>query len=101
MEKKMYFVGYNGDGTYGGDNYEVVLSSDIDRVYGYVSDRVYDEFDSYYHGIDEEDYDSEEDYYEALNDMRDSVCTSFVEIFDPNNEDHARVLAEDGYIELR
>lgn len=101
MEKKMYFVGYNGDGTYGGDNYEVVMASDIDYVYGYVNDRVYDEFEAYYHGIDKEDYDSEEDYYEALDDMRDSICTSFVEEFDPNNEDHARVLAEDGYVELR
>lgn len=100
MKKKFYFVGYNGDGILSGDNYEVVKASDIDKVYGYVNDRVYDEFESYYHGIDKEDYDSEEDYYEALDDMRDSICTSFVEIFDPSNEDHARVLAEDGYIEL-
>ena len=101
MEKKMYFVGYNGTGTYCNDNYEVVMASDIACVYSYVSDRVYDEFESYYHGIDEEDYDSLEDYLEELDDLRDSICTSFVEEFNPNHEDHARVLAEDGYVELR
>ena len=101
MEKKMYFVGYNYEGNFGGDNYEVVMASDIDIVYDYVSDCLYDGFDANYHGINEEDYASEEDFIEAFDDMRDSICTSFVEEFDPNNEDHARVLAEDGYVELR
>lgn len=100
MEKKMYFIGYNYEGTWGADNYEVVMASDIDKVYGYISDIVYDGFDAYYNGINREDYDSDEEYEEELDDMRDSICTSFIEIFDPNNEDHARVLAEDGVVEL-
>ena len=100
MEKKMYFVGYNYEGTPGADNYEIVMASNINKVYDYVGDCLYDGFDAYYNGINREDYDSDEEYEEELDDMRDSICTSFVEIFDPNDEDHARVFAEDGVVEL-
>ena len=95
MEKKMYFVCCNYEGA---DSYEVVMASDIDKVYDYVS--LYGGFDAYYDEIDEDDYDSEEDFYEALEDMRDFIYASFIEIFNPNDKYHARVLAEDGYIEL-